>query len=151
MSIVLGARSLDRLDGVHPDLVRVIKRAAELATKAEDFTVIEGIRSTEQMYINYGKGRTVDELAAKGVPAKYAEPNKPKVTWLSNPLMSNHRKFPDGFGHAVDTVPYPIDWNDYRRFKAMVALIKRAAALENVKIVSGADWAKVDLPHTELG
>jgi peptidoglycan L-alanyl-D-glutamate endopeptidase CwlK len=40
---VLGRRSLDRLRGVHPDLVRVVKRAIQLTTC--DFTVLEGVRS----------------------------------------------------------------------------------------------------------
>jgi len=43
MSIVLGARSLSRLEGVHPDLVRVVKRAAEMSNL--DFTVLEGVRT----------------------------------------------------------------------------------------------------------
>lgn len=43
MSIVLGARSLSRLEGVHPDLVRVVKRAADMSNL--DFTVLEGVRT----------------------------------------------------------------------------------------------------------
>jgi len=41
MSITLGSRSLSRLEGVHPDLVRVVKRAA--ASSDLDFTVLEGL------------------------------------------------------------------------------------------------------------
>jgi peptidoglycan L-alanyl-D-glutamate endopeptidase CwlK len=150
MSITLGARSLARMEGVHPDLVRVFKTAAKMATKEEDFTILEGVRSKEQMWINYGKGRTVAQCAAKGVPAKYSEPSAAKVTWLNNPLMSNHRAHADGFSHAIDAAPYPIDWKDIGRFKKMVALIKRAAAAEGVAISCGADWAKADFPHVEL-
>ena len=39
----LGKRSLLRLEGVHPDLVRVVKRAIGMTTI--DFTVLEGVRS----------------------------------------------------------------------------------------------------------
>lgn len=92
MAITLGQRSLSRLDGVHPDLVRVVKRAAAMATADEDFTVLEGIRSKEQMCINYGKGRTAAQCEAKGVPGKYAQPKVAKVTWLSDPFNSNHRR-----------------------------------------------------------
>jgi len=44
MSFHLGQRSLARLEGVHPDLVAVVKRAIELTDV--DFTVLEGVRST---------------------------------------------------------------------------------------------------------
>ena len=40
MSIILGARSLGRLEGVHPDLVRIVKTAAAMSNL--DFTVLEG-------------------------------------------------------------------------------------------------------------
>jgi peptidoglycan L-alanyl-D-glutamate endopeptidase CwlK len=46
MSIVLGQRSLSRLEGVHPDLVRVVKRAAAISDL--DFTVLEGLRTLER-------------------------------------------------------------------------------------------------------
>jgi len=43
---ILGKRSTDNLNGVHPDLVRVVKRALELSEV--DFTVIEGLRTKER-------------------------------------------------------------------------------------------------------
>lgn len=160
MSIVLGARSLARLVGVHPDLVRVVTRAAAMARHVvEDFTVLEGIRSDQDAYANYGKGRTAAQLAAKGVPTSYAQPKLAKVTWLSNPLATKHRKQPDGYGHAVDLAPYPIDWNDLARFDKMAKLIQAAAAVEGVAIRWGADWdgdgkprekGESDSPHFEL-
>jgi peptidoglycan L-alanyl-D-glutamate endopeptidase CwlK len=42
----LGKRSLSRLEGVHPDLVRVVQSAIK-ATVC-DFTVLEGVRSEER-------------------------------------------------------------------------------------------------------
>ena len=39
----LSARSLSRLEGVHPDLVKVVKRAIELTEV--DFMVTEGVRT----------------------------------------------------------------------------------------------------------
>ena len=42
----LSFRSRQRLSGVHPDLVAVVKRAIEI-TK-QDFSVIEGVRSVER-------------------------------------------------------------------------------------------------------
>lgn len=148
--ITLGEKSLKKLEGVHPDLVKVVKRAALLATPEQDFTVLEGVRSREQMMINYGKGRTVVECQAKDIPAKYAQPTAAKVTWLNHPLKSNHGVQNDGLGHAVDIAPFPIDWNDTKRFTALAALMKSAAHQEGVTIVAGADWSKKDWPHFEL-
>lgn len=43
MSFALSQKSLDRLSGVHPDLVAVVKRAIEITEV--DFAVLEGVRS----------------------------------------------------------------------------------------------------------
>lgn len=151
MSINLGDRSRANLSGVHPDLVRVVWRAAMLAHPEQDFTVIQGLRSHEDMCVNWGKGRTVFECEAHGVPAKYAAPSVAKVTWLNNPFASNHAPKADGYGHAVDLAPFPIDWKDLARFKALAVLMKAAAHQEGVKIGCGSDWAKSpDYPHYEL-
>lgn len=56
MSIVLGARSLSRLQGVHPDLVRVVKRAAAMSDL--DFTVLEGLRTAERQKELFKQGAT---------------------------------------------------------------------------------------------
>ncbi|MFV3077510.1 M15 family metallopeptidase [Niveispirillum fermenti] len=40
---ILGRTSLSRLDGVHPDLVRVVKRA--ITVSDVDFSVVEGLRT----------------------------------------------------------------------------------------------------------
>mgnify|MGYP007100076109 CR=1 FL=1 len=139
MTFVLGARSLERLKGVHPDLVRVVKRA--IAISSQDFSVLEGVRSLARQKELYAKGRT-----APG----------PKVTWTMN---SKHRKQADGFGHAVDLVPFPLDWNDLAKFDAIYAAMMEAAKLEGVRIRSGMDWdqdGKVrerkesDSPHYEI-
>jgi len=142
MAITLGQRSLSRLDGVHPDLVRVVKRAAAMATAEEDFTVLEGVRTPARQRELYAQGRTK--------PGKI-------VTWT---LKSNHfRNVRTGFGHAVDLAPFPIDWNDHGRFDRLAKLIFRAAAAEGVAIRWGADWdrdgkprerGETDSPHFEL-
>jgi peptidoglycan L-alanyl-D-glutamate endopeptidase CwlK len=148
--ITLDKVSLLRLEGVHPDLDRVVRAAANMAAPHEAFMVIEGVRSREGMMINYGKGRTVAQITKFGIPASYARPAAKKVTWLSNPFMSNHRVHDDGYGHAVDLGPYPLNWNDAVGFAEVVALMKRAAAEEDVKITCGADWTRQDRPHFEL-
>lgn len=157
MTFVLGDRSRARLQGVHPDLVRVVQRAIQLT--AVDFMVLEGVRSKERMCEVYGQGRTAAQCVAKGVPAVWAKPNLPKVTWLNNPFMSNHRVMSDGFGHAVDLVPYPVDWNDPKKFDAIAAAMFAAADELGVDLRWGADWdedgnprerGESDSPHFEV-
>ena len=46
MGFTLSQRSLDRLEGVHDDMVRVVKKAIDL-TKV-DFGVICGLRTIEE-------------------------------------------------------------------------------------------------------
>lgn len=155
----LGVASLEKLQGVHPDLVRVVMRAITLTSV--DFKVIEGVRSDTQAYINFGKGRTLAELVAAGVPNpdRYASPQANKVTWLKNPLSTKHRKQADGFGHAVDLLPAPYDWKDLEPFDAVARAMRQAALIEKVHVRWGADWdndgkprekGEQDSPHFEL-
>ncbi len=142
MAITLGQQSLSRTDGVHPDLVRVVKRAAVMATADEDFTVLEGVRTPERQRELYAQGRT--------------KPGK-VVTWT---LKSNHfRNARTGLGHAVDLAPFPIDWNNVGRFDRLANLMFRAASIEGVAIRWGADWdrdgkprerGESDSPHFEI-
>ena len=140
----LSKRSLTNLQGVNTNLVKVVQRAIEI-TK-QDFMVTEGLRSREQCCINYGKGRTAQQCTQKGVPAKYAQPNISKVTWLNNPFASKHSQ-----GRAVDLVPYPVDWNDLAKFRLIAEAMKQAAKELNVSINWGGDWQKTkDYPHFEV-
>lgn len=140
----LSKRSLTNLQGVNTNLVKVVQRAIEI-TK-QDFMVTEGLRSREQCCINYGKGRTAQQCTQKGVPAKYAQPNISKVTWLNNPFASKHSQ-----GRAVDLVPYPVDWNDLAKFRSIAEAMKQAAKELNVTINWGGDWQKTkDYPHFEV-
>ena len=139
----LSERSLKSLEGVDPNLVKIVKRAIEITE--QDFIVIEGLRTKEQMMINYGKGRTVAQLAVHGIPASYAKPKEAKVTWLNNPFASNHAK-----GKAVDIVPAPVTWDDIAKFKKINEAMQVAAKEFGIKLSYGGDWTKKDYPHWEL-
>jgi peptidoglycan L-alanyl-D-glutamate endopeptidase CwlK len=56
MSITLSQRSLQRLEGVHPDLIRVVKRAA--AASSLDFMVLEGLRTLDYQKQLLAQGAT---------------------------------------------------------------------------------------------
>ena len=67
MAFKLSQRSLDRLEGVKPDLVKVVKRAIELTTV--DFGVIEGVRTEERQKELVAKG------ASKTMKSKHLDGN----------------------------------------------------------------------------
>ena len=56
MTYKLSLRSRQRLSGVHPDLVAVVKRAIEITE--QDFSVIEGIRHIERQRQLVAKGKS---------------------------------------------------------------------------------------------
>lgn len=154
----LTQRDRDRMNGVHPDIQRVIIRAAALTTVP--FFVNETVRSREQCMINYGKGRTGAQCAAKGIPVTYAKPALNKVTWLNDPFNSKHCKQKDGFGHAIDLYGFPYNQNQTKEVTYAIAKAVLAAAKElNVKLRWGKDWdcdgkyeekGETDGPHFEL-
>lgn len=122
----LSATSLARLKGVHPDLVRVVKRAADL--HPVEFRITCGLRTLAEQKI----------LVARGA---------------SKTMKSRHLPGRGGFSHAVD-VAFVIDgklrW-DWPLFDAIAKTMKRAAALEKVPIEWGGDWKTFkDGPHFQL-
>lgn len=115
MAFVLGATSLQHLAQVHPALVGVVQRAIQITT--QDFTVFEGIRSQARQA----------QLVASGA---------------SKTMHSLHLQQPDGFGHAVDLVPW-IDGTPRWEWPAIypiAAAMHQAAAERNVDLVWGGVW-----------
>ncbi len=137
MSFVLSKKSLSKLEGVHPNLVKVVLRAIEITET--DFTVTEGLRTLARQ----------KELFAKG---------------FSKTMNSNHLQKADGYGHAVDLYPYVKgqivnDWNvswltkeeSKKAWDDVSGSMKRAAAELGVAIQWGGDWKSIkDGPHYEL-
>ena len=131
--------SLNNLNGVHPSLVACVKRAIEITE--QDFRVIEGVRTPQRQQELYEQGRT--------------KPG-PIVTWT---LKSRHMPYSDGYGHAVDLVPYPVDWNDTKKFDIIASAMFTAAKEIGIRIRWGNDWnmngvlresGESDAPHFEL-
>lgn len=69
---------------------------------------------------------------------------------------SKHNKMPS---LAVDVAPYPINWNDHRRFYYFAGHVMAIAELNGVKLRWGGDWNRntqvmdqtfFDLAHYEL-
>lgn len=127
MGYAFGKSSLKRMNGVHPLLVECAERT--LSYGVMDLTVpqLGGIRTLEDQ----------EKLVAKG------------ASWTLNSL---HRPQSTGFGHAIDLVPYPVDWDDLHRFAMMGALMFRASKEIGMPLEWGAFWSEDnrDYPHFQL-
>lgn len=121
MAITLGTRSLSRLNGVHPDLVRVVKRAAAISDM--DFTVLEGLRTLarQKQLVAQGASKTMKSRHLTGHAVDLAPLVGGTVRW---------------------------DWPLYHK---MAVIVKQAARDEAVPIEWGGDWRTFkDGPHWQL-
>lgn len=119
--------SLDRLNTCHEDIIKV---CTELI-KQYDFSVLCGHRSREEQDKAYDSGNS-----------KVRFPN------------SKHNKQPSS---AIDIAPYPINWDDFSRFKEMwirfdtiAKVLKNEGKISSI-FVWGGDWKTLkDYPHIEI-
>lgn len=84
MPFKLSQRSLDRLVGVNPQLVEVVKLAIELATV--DFGVVEGLRTleTQKRYVETGKSQTMNSKHLTGDAVDLVAYIDGQVSWELN-------------------------------------------------------------------
>lgn len=114
MSIVLGARSLSRLEGVHSHLVAIVKRAAAISDL--DFTVLEGMRTLarQKELVAQGASKTMKSRHLTGHAVDLAPLIGGKVSW-DWPLY--HRLAPI-VKRAASELGHPVEWGgDWRSFK----------------------------------
>ena len=112
---------MSRLADVHPDLVRVVKRAA--AMSALDFTVLEGLRTAARQKVLFANGatKTMNSRHLTGHAVDLAPMLEGVVSW---------------------------DWPLYHK---LADVVKAAAAHEKVPLQWGGDWVTFkDGPHWEL-
>ena len=115
MTFVLGPTSRSRLSGVGPNLVKVVQGAIQITS--QDFSVFEGLRTAE----------TQAEYLKRGV---------------TRTLKSKHLRQPDGFGHAVDLVPFidgRVRW-EWGAIWPIAEAMRRAAIDLGVSIRWGGVW-----------
>lgn len=63
-----------------------------------------------------------------------------KVIKAVHPDVSKHVEKPPKPAKAIDAAPYPIDWNDHKRFYYMAGVILAIAHTRKNKIRWGGDW-----------
>ena len=115
----LGRRSRENLEGVHPHLAAVVERGIQIST--QDFAVFEGVRSDERQNALFLKGASkIDGFEKRG----------------------RHQIGKDGYGHAVDLVPYidgGLRW-EWKLIFPICDAIKEAAAELSTPIRWGGTW-----------
>lgn len=125
----LSNRSLGNLMMVDERLVTMCHRAIEVV----NFAVICGHRDAKEQNDFYFRGMS-----------KLEYPD------------SKHNKDPS---QAIDAVPYPIDWEDQRRFYYLAGIFKAIAYDLGFQLRHGGDWDRddifkdqkfYDLPHFEI-
>lgn len=130
MSLTLNKTSDARLKGVHPDLVRVVRRcAADWTDPDMGFLITCGVRTIEEQKL----------LVAKGA---------------SKTLNSRHIPAANGFSHAIDvaaTLNGAVRW-DWPLYGKIAKAMKAAAKAEKVDGLEwGGDWLTwKDGPHFQL-
>ena len=120
MAFKLSQRSLDKLDGVHPDMVAVVKRAIELTDV--DFGVTYGVRTYAEQEELYNSGR-------------------------SQTMNSKHLIQDDGYSHAVDLVAYfgsNVSW-ELNVYDDICDAMKEAAEEVGCPLKWGAAWSEGDI------
>lgn len=124
MSFILGNKSRMNLTQVHPDLLRVVENT--LGICPIDFCVYEGVRTPKRQQHLYDIG-------------------------ASTTLESKHLIQADGFGHAVDLVPW-VDFDhdgdselrwDWPLGYKIAESVQRTAIILSVDIRWGGCWDKL--------
>lgn len=117
----LSERDLQRLAGVHPDLVAVVESAAEVTEV--DFIITEGLRTKErqEQLVRAGASRTLKSRHLTGHAVDLAAKVGDEVRW---------------------------DWPLYHK---LADAMKQAAAASGIEIEWGGDWKSFpDGPHFQL-
>jgi len=120
MGFRLSQRSMDRLEGVHPDMTAVVERAIQLT--GVDFGVTQGVRTLDEQKANVAAGR-------------------------SQTMASKHLLQDDGFSHAVDVVAYvgpDVSW-ELNVYDDICDAFKEAAKEVGCSIKWGAAWSEGDI------
>lgn len=121
MTFSFGTRSKERLQGVHPDLVKVLEEA--IKESPLDFSITEGLRTRERQkaLFDAGKSQTMNSRHLTGKAVDIAVLVDGKITW------------------------------DFPKYQIVADHIKKVAKSLNIPITWGGDWVSFrDGPHYEL-
>jgi len=140
---VLSDASIEKMKGVHPKLIELMKKA--IGDSPYDFKIVQGLRTAEYQNSLYQQGRT--------------KPGKIVTKLDGYNRKSNHQAKADGYGHAVDiAVCGHYDQNgDYVKYMTDAEMFDNKKLVEisrHVKVVAKEMGMEIetlyDTPHYEL-
>lgn len=114
MTFKLSQKSLDRMSGVHPDLIKVVKRAIELTQV--DFGITEGLRTVERQkqLVAEGKSQTMKSRHITGHAVDVVAYTDGKISWE----WKLYEQISKAFKQASADVGVPIEWGgDWKSLK----------------------------------
>jgi len=131
----LSNSSLEKMNGVHPNVVNFIKEL--IKESPYDFKITCGVRTAEEQNHEYQKGRTL---------LYDSNGNKlSKVSWCDGyNLKSKHKKTGEEKEKTVAR------W-DYKYYKAIYDVAKNKGLIDKYNIVWGGNWKQKDSVHFQLG
>ena len=137
----LSQTSLDKLKGVHPNLVNFMTELIKISPW--NFKITAGVRTAEEQNRLYQKGRT-----AHGAKVTNVDGYK---------LKSNHQIKFDGLGYATDigvivNGEYKGTWKDFHYYQDIYNTANKAGLLEKYGIEWGGNcWRTFkDAPHWQI-
>lgn len=122
MGYTLGSKSRAALIGVHPTLVMLVNEAIKRTT--QDFSVHYGVRTAGQQNALFKKGASKMDGYKK---------------------ISKHQVQADGYGHAVDLVPYfegAMRW-EWPLIYPIASVMSTIAQEKGVRLRWGGVWDKI--------
>lgn len=114
MTFRLSERSLRKLEGVHDDLVKVVKRAIEITEV--DFAVTEGLRTKKRQeeLVKAGASKTMKSRHLTGHAVDLAAVVGSEIRWD----WSLYPKIANAVKKAAYELDVPIEWGgDWKTFK----------------------------------
>lgn len=150
MTFSWNQHSIDKMEGLHPDLIKVLQRF--ITVSPLECVIAQGVRTREYQYGLWRNSHDVDGNKTDGVwktncngsPIGEITPEGSPGTGLSN-----HQG-----GHAVDIaviINGDVNW-ELKYYTTLAGVMLQAAATINVPLIWGGSWAapKTDSDHFEL-
>ena len=110
----LNDQSLKKLQGIHPDLRKVVLRAAEHTPI--DFIVTEGVRSMRRQreLVESGASQTFNSRHLTGHAIDFAPVIGGEITWKWPPFRAIARNFKEAAQELGIAIAWGGDWRDFK-------------------------------------
>jgi peptidoglycan L-alanyl-D-glutamate endopeptidase CwlK len=111
---MLNQQSIRRMEGIHPDLRRVVMRAAQLSPI--EFIITEGLRSLKRQreLVEAGASRTFNSRHLSGHAVDFVPIVAGDLTWKWPPFRLVAGAFKQASRELAIPIAWGGDWRDFR-------------------------------------